>query len=152
MRRFIFLPFVLEVDSEKGVNMDVRNCRSCGKLFNYLGGVPLCPSCLRDLDKKFEVVKNYIYDHPEANIQEVAEENEVTVQQLRQWVREERLAFSADSLVGLECESCGTMIRTGRFCNLCKDKLANTLGNAYKKDDLKGPKDYRDRAKMRFLD
>lgn len=132
--------------------MDVRNCRSCGKLFNYLGGTPLCASCMRDLDKKFDVVKNYIYDNPNASIQEVAEENEVTVQQLRQWVREERLAFSADSLVGLECESCGTMIRTGRFCNACKEKLANTLGSAYKTEDVKGQKDYRDRAKMRFLD
>ncbi len=132
--------------------MDVRNCRSCGKLFNYLGGNPLCTSCLRDLDKKFEVVKNYIYDNPHASIQEVAEENDVTVQQLRQWVREERLTFSEDSLVGLECESCGTMIRTGRFCSVCKEKLANTLGSAYKKEDPKELKDFRDRAKMRFLD
>ncbi|ABX40636.1 flagellar protein [Lachnoclostridium phytofermentans] len=132
--------------------MDVRNCRSCGKLFNYLSGVQFCPACMRELDKKFEVVKNYIYDNPKANIQEVAEVNEVTVQQLRQWVREERLAFSEDSLVGLECENCGTMIRTGRFCNLCKDKLVNTLGSAYKTDDPKGSKDYRDHAKMRFLD
>lgn len=131
--------------------MDVRNCRSCGKLFNYLSGVQLCPSCMRELDKKFEVVKNYIYDNPKANIQEVSEENEVSVQQLKQWVREERLAFSEDSLVGLECENCGTMIRTGRFCNLCKEKLVNTLGSAYKSDDPKA-KDYRDHAKMRFLD
>jgi len=106
---------------------------------------------MRELDKKFEVVKNYIYDNPKANIQEVAEENEVTVPQLKQWVREERLAFSDDSLVGLECENCGTMIRTGRFCNLCKEKLVNTIGSAYKSDDPK-EKDYRDRAKMRFLD
>lgn len=132
--------------------MDVRNCRGCRKLFNYLGGMPLCPSCLRELDKKFEFVKNYIYENPDASIQEVAEKNEVTVQQLRQWIREERLAFSAESLVGLECESCGTMIRTGRFCNACKEKLVSTLGSAYKKDESKESKDSRDHAKMHFLD
>ena len=25
--------------------MDVRNCKGCGRLFNYYGGVPLCKAC-----------------------------------------------------------------------------------------------------------
>ena len=24
---------------------DVRNCRKCGKIFNYIGGAPICPAC-----------------------------------------------------------------------------------------------------------
>ena len=83
--------------------MDVRNCRNCGRLFNYLSGVPLCPHCVRVLDDKFQKVKNYIYEHRDAGIQEVADENDVSVQQLRQWVREEKLQFSEASQVGLAC-------------------------------------------------
>jgi flagellar operon protein (TIGR03826 family) len=133
--------------------MDVRNCRGCGRLFNYLGGTPLCPACVKELDEKFTVVKQYIYDNPAASVQQVAEDNDVSVQQLKKWVREERLCFSENSVVGLECENCGTMIRTGRFCPQCKDKIANTLNNAYEKpapipvQQPKSPKD-----KMRFLD
>ena len=41
------------------------------------------------------------------------------------WIREERLAFSDDAQVGLECEGCGKMIRTGRFCETCKAKYIN---------------------------
>ncbi|WP_167957811.1 flagellar protein [Anaerosporobacter faecicola] len=134
--------------------MDVRNCKDCGKLFNYIGGVPLCPTCVKKLDDKFVQVKEYIYDHPKAGVQEVSEENDVTPGQIRKWIREERLAFAEDSPIGLACESCGALIKTGRFCKQCKDKIANNLGNLYK-DKVQEPqkrKDFHDRAKMRFLD
>ena len=36
--------------------MDVRNCKTCGRLFNYMGGAPLCPECKAALEKKFEDV------------------------------------------------------------------------------------------------
>jgi flagellar operon protein (TIGR03826 family) len=132
--------------------MDVRNCRGCGRLSNYLGGTPLCPACVKELDDKFSVVKQYIYDNPAASIQQVSEDNEVSIQQLNKWIREERLCFSENSAFGIECESCGAMIRTGRFCPACKDKLANTLGNAYEKDVPSQSKNPKDNPKMRFLD
>lgn len=132
--------------------MEVRNCKECGKLFNYLGGRPLCPACRTKMEDKFQQVKAYIYDHRDADIHKVAEDNEVSVQQLRQWVREERLEFSESSQVGLACEKCGTMIRSGRFCKACKDKLANTFGNMYQapKEPVKKATD--SNARMRFLD
>lgn len=134
--------------------MDVRNCRSCGKLFNYIGGPPICAACSKKLDEKFSVVKAYIYDNPGAGIQEVAEDNEVSVAQIKKWVREERLSFSDDSPVGLECENCGKIIKTGRFCPQCKDKMANHLGNIYKEPEPEPVKAKRKVSdpKMRFLD
>ena len=132
--------------------MDVRNCRSCGRLFNYIGGAPLCPSCARELDQKFQVVKEYIYDNPSATIQQVSEDNEVSIQQIKKWIREERLCFSKDSVVGIECENCGAMIKTGRFCLVCKDKLANSLNSVYQNRQPQTQRDPRDSARMRFLD
>lgn len=132
--------------------MDVRNCKDCGKIFNYLSGAPLCPACMKKLDDKYSIVKEYIYDNPGASIQQVSEENGVSVRQLKKWVREERLAFSEDSLVGLECENCGTMIRTGRFCSRCKDSMLNKLGNIYKEPVEEVKKNFKDNPKMRFLD
>lgn len=119
-----------------GISMDVRNCKNCGKLYNYFGGQPLCPSCFNDLEDKFKLVKEYIYDHPQCGIQEVSEEFEVSIQIIHRWIREERLSFSENSDVGLECERCGVMVRTGRYCKACKDTLANNLNNIYKKDVL----------------
>lgn len=136
--------------------MDVRNCKSCGKLYNYISGQPpLCNACLKLLEEKFAVVKEYIYNHPGAGMQEVAEENEVSTMQIQKWIREERLAFSEDSVVGIECENCGTMIKTGRFCKACKDKLVNNLGSLYKEEEPQTKKvSLKDNQnpKMRFLD
>ena len=33
--------------------MNVKNCRNCGKLFNYIGGLNICPQCKEDAEKKF---------------------------------------------------------------------------------------------------
>lgn len=132
--------------------MDVRNCKTCGKLFNYMGGPPFCPTCQKDLEEKFAQVKEYIYDNPSAGIQQVAEDNEVSTSQIKRWIREERLSFSEESSVGLECENCGAMIKTGRFCGHCKDKMANKLGNVYKEPAKEPVKKTKDNPKMRFLD
>ena len=135
--------------------MDVRNCRGCGKLFNYVQGPPLCPECMKELDKKFDEVKEYVYDHPKVDMKEVAEVCNVSIAQIKQWIREERLAFSEDSVIGLECEGCGAIIKTGRYCKACKEKLAKSLQELYpseNKNTLKKKTDYRDNPRMRFLD
>lgn len=133
--------------------MEVKNCRECGRLFNYIGGQRLCPNCRQAVENKFNQVKQYIYDHREATMEQVAEDNEVTIAQLKQWVREERLCFSDDSVVGIECENCGAIIKTGRFCDKCKKEMANKLGSVYKKPgQVQSRKDPREQARMRFLE
>ena len=134
--------------------MNVTNCRSCGRLFNRFADEKVCPECKRNLEDKFYQVKTYLEDHPKCPLEELATENDVTVRQLKQWVREERLVFSEDSPVGIECENCGAMIRCGKYCEKCKSNLANVLSSAYKKAPVEketpaSPK--RDGNRMRFL-
>ena len=134
--------------------MNVRNCKKCGRLFNYVSGMPICPSCREGMEKKFHEVKEYIRDNKNAGITEVAEACEVDVRQIKQWVREERLEFSADSPVGIDCELCGAMIRSGRFCEKCKVGMVNELDKAVAKPAAKKvekKKDTRENPKMRFL-
>lgn len=135
--------------------MEVRNCRSCGRMFNYLGGVPLCPKCREQLEEKFSQVKEYVRDNPGATIQMVSEDNDVSIQQIKQWVREERLEFSKDSPVGIECEICGASIRTGRFCEACKknvsDGFRKSIAPTKPLIDPNEKKRMRDSDKMRFL-
>ncbi len=113
--------------------MDTINCKNCGRLFVYQYGPPFCTKCMRILEEKFEKVKEYLYENPGASIQITSEVNDVSVQQIKKWVREERLEFTADSLVGIDCEICGTIIKTGRFCKNCKDELATKLGKSFDK-------------------
>lgn len=94
--------------------MNVRNCRKCGKIFNHIGGMPICPACKEKLEEKFQQVKKYIRENKMADIKEVAEQCEVEVGQIQQWIREERLEFTEDSPVKIPCENCGEMIRSGK--------------------------------------
>lgn len=134
--------------------MNVRNCKRCGKLFNYVSGSPVCPACRDALEQKFQEVKKYVQDNKGATIHDVSENCEVDVQQVRQWVREERLEFSSEGgVTGINCEKCGKSISTGRFCPQCKAEMTNNLSSALpkQKQEVKQKKDPKDNPKMRFL-
>lgn len=136
--------------------MEVKNCRGCGRLYNYIGcGYLLCPACMDELDKKFGEVKKYIQDNPRATMPQISEAMDVSIQQIERWVREERLTFADDSPIGIECESCGVTIKSGRYCAACKDQLQKGLGNMYReeKPQIDRNKLRRDSTnRMRFLD
>ena len=55
--------------------MDVRNCKNCGKLFQFVGK-PICPACNKKLEDKFFEVRDYIYENPTANMGKVSERSE----------------------------------------------------------------------------
>ena len=139
--------------------MNVRNCRKCGKMFNYITGIPICPSCKEAMEAKFQEVKEYIREHKGAGIQEVSEACDVEPQQITQWLREDRLEVTESSALMLNCESCGAPIRSGRFCDKCRNNVANSFGqmtkdyNAAKKAaaDAAAAKNSDEGPRMRFL-
>lgn len=134
--------------------MNVRNCRKCGKIFNYALGPIMCPQCREGLEKQFKDVKSYIQDHPGCGIKEVSEACDVDTTQIQQWLREERLQFAEDSMMQLTCESCGTTIRSGRFCDKCKAAVLNGFNSitraAAPQSEVK--KDTKDSPRMRFIE
>jgi len=134
--------------------MDVRNCKGCGRLFNYLQGPQLCPVCVEELEDKFTQVKKYLEEFPNATIPEVSKDNDVTSKQIEQWIREERLAFAENSPLGIACEKCGALIKSGRYCEKCRGKITNTLRSALKTPPSMNTekKSISDRDRMRFLD
>lgn len=134
--------------------MNVRNCKKCGRIFNYVLGPVICPRCKEGMEAKFQEVKSYIREHQGADIKEVSEECEVETNQIRQWIREERLQFSDDSPIRIPCESCGAMIKSGRFCDKCKGELTNELRHTMEMSKPKAPAakpKKSDGDKMRFL-
>lgn len=139
----------------KGKYMDVRNCKECKRLFNYIGGPQLCDACKDKLEDKFQEVKEYLWENPKATVAEISEAKEVSTNQLRQWIREERLQLADDSPIAITCENCGTKIITGRYCQECKNKMARGLTKEFgleKKAPEPEPAKKQDSSnKMRFL-
>ncbi len=133
--------------------MDVKNCKECGRLFQWVSGPRICKACNQKIEEKFQQVKAFIRNNGQATMEEIAEENKVTINQIKQWIREERLVFDKDSGIGIECEMCGKLIPTGRYCEACKEKVHDNLGHALNKAPASQPsKVVSQSARMRFLD
>ncbi len=132
--------------------MDVRNCKMCGNLFNFTGE-PLCPKCAKEMEDKFFKVRDFIYENPSASMSRVSEEMEVPIQQIKKWVRQERLSFTKDSGISIDCEICGKPILTGRYCKDCKTKVTKQFSSMYKGEEKAVQKTNKasSKGKMRFL-
>lgn len=103
---------------------DVRNCRKCGRIYNYIGGAPICPTCKQDEENDFQKVKEYLYDYPGASLTQVSTELDISVEKIKRFLKEGRLEITNDegNLV-LECENCGKAIKSGRYCEACEREL-----------------------------
>lgn len=136
--------------------MNVKNCRKCRRIFNYVMGPILCPKCREAEEAKFQEVKKYVQENRRCGMQEVSEACDVSLNQIQQWLREERLVLSDDSPMGIECEKCGKMIKSGRFCPECVNQMTNSFQSVSAPKQMSGTyaapkKDNRDGSRMRFL-
>jgi len=112
---------------------DVRNCRRCGKIFNYISGPPICSECKQEDEANFRKVKEYLYDHPKASLFEVSRELEISVKQIKAYLKEGRLEIVGEGgNMFLECERCGKAISTGRLCNQCSNEVTNDIKSTAK--------------------
>lgn len=99
--------------------MGIRNCRKCDRIFAD-DNFDLCPICRNKDMEEFKRVKDYLYDYPGADIQTVSRETNVSTKKIIRFLREGKLEIRSDSPnLLLDCERCGTLINTGRFCNKC---------------------------------
>lgn len=125
--------------------MELKICLNCKKLFQYIVGPDLCQNCkelvtslemdsedsqkntmklnplVKEEEKKYEQVKEYIIEYPNATVIEISKANDISVKKIFQWIRDERLSFSDSSRdAWFECEKCGSKINSGRLCSCCK--------------------------------
>ena len=76
------------IKCQEDERMEIITCSVCGKLFNYIRGVRVCPACQKRLEDKFMEVKKYVREHPDVDVRTLSEEMEVSVNQINRWVRE----------------------------------------------------------------
>ncbi len=109
---------------------EVRNCRKCGRIFNYIGS-PICPACKELEEEDFKKIKEYLYDNPKASITQVSSDLDISVEKIKRFLKDGRLEIADDEgNMVLECENCGRSIKSGRYCPDCERMLASGLKNA----------------------
>lgn len=120
--------------------MDIRNCKRCGKVFQYRNS-SVCGNCLRQDQEDFEKVRDYIFDHADSTVLEISNATGVDLKTITRFLREGRLEsewFDSSGL-GLECEKCGAPIGGGRYCDSCVNDLKRDLGGSTGKVDTQIP-------------
>ncbi|GHU90327.1 hypothetical protein FACS1894202_09950 [Clostridia bacterium] len=109
--------------------MDFRTCRTCGKIFAYKGGGHQCPDCIKEEDRKFVLVRNYMFENPTAGLDDLCEACDVSDDTVTRWLREGRL-IAREGAPLLKCSKCGTPIAGGMYCQKCSDVFAAQMGGA----------------------
>lgn len=136
---------------ERGLEMEVKSCKKCNRLFQYLSGPVICQNCKEDEEKIFKVVKEYIRENKGATIEEVSRETGASVSMIEKFLKQGRLEVAEGSPIETNCERCGKKIRSGKYCTSCRESIASNLdemaqgirGGSKKDEDVK--------ARMRFL-
>lgn len=132
--------------------MEVKVCRGCKKIFQYIAGPELCPKCRQLEEEMFQKVKEYLIEHPGANMYEVTQKTDVSAALIEKFLRQGRLQVAEDSPIVLTCERCGRKIMTGKYCNECKNQISSELNDVRKSIvEKNAPKD-NSKARMRFLE
>ena len=106
--------------------MSLVNCQKCGKAFGCAGGKPICPECRENEDQNFELVREYVRDHPGTPIDVVADETGIPSEKIRAYLNEGLLA-SQNVKVDLKCQLCERSISSGNYCINCMDRLKKGL-------------------------
>lgn len=122
--------------------MELRSCRRCKKLFNFIGK-PICPACVELGEDEFKKVKKYIDEHRGCSKTDIIRDCEVTDKQIMNWLKEERLELAQGVSTGLTCSRCGTPINIGKMCSKCIMEFQNEAqgisGAGAAKSEVKKP-------------
>ncbi len=129
--------------------MEVRNCRKCGRIFNYVMGMPICPACRERIEEKFQEVKDYIRENKGAGILKFPKPvkwrhlRSISGSGKKDWYLQ-MIPPSASTV-----KNCNATIKTGRFCEKCKASMVNNLKRSIQKPKPRGACTERYQKKIR---
>ena len=101
-------------------------CAKCGSAeleFKGLGEYE-CKDCHYKMYDDYGKVREYLDAHRGANQAEVSQATGVSINKIRQFLRDERIEIAPNSLIFIHCESCHKQITSGRFCPKCEAQRA----------------------------
>ena len=131
--------------------MGFKQCEFCRMPHEDMGK-RVCGKCLLKLDEDFIKIREYLYEHDSAGIEEVSEATGVSRKSIFYLLKEERLIVGDESggVNGvLKCESCNKPISTGRMCAGCKKEVIKVLNDSVRMVNI--PKQRKEEAKEESL-
>lgn len=135
------------------MGMNLGNCPRCGRLFakNFKD---ICPSCIKEIEKEYELCVEFLREEKMATIQEVHEATGVSIRQITKFIKEGRISVANNPNMMYPCEVCGVLIREGNMCDSCRARLTRDFTAAAKEESQKqaGPDDKRGSGAYNAID
>jgi flagellar operon protein (TIGR03826 family) len=109
----------------------LKNCSECGRIFVDTG-IGVCRDCYEKQQDQMQEISSYVRDNPHSTVKQICEALKVKEKLVMRMIREGRFVTDGVS-VEYPCESCGTPITSGRFCDKCNDDLAKQMQQTQQK-------------------
>lgn len=109
--------------------MDLYNCPNCNSLFVKTKFRDVCDACYKEEEEQFDRVYEYIRkkNNRTASMVQVVEATGVEEELIIKFVKTGKLRIAQFPNLGVPCEKCGTVIRSGRLCDPCSDLIRSGL-------------------------
>lgn len=111
------------------MSLNVLNCSRCGKVYVKNNINEVCPACVKEIDKMYEVAAQYLRENRGATIQQLSDDTDIPFRQIVRFIREGRISVINMPNMNYPCESCGAPIREGHICTDCRRKLSKEYQN-----------------------
>lgn len=107
----------------------LANCPKCNALFLKNEWHTVCQSCLKEEEKKFEAVYDFLKKqrNRQATLHQVSEETGVEEELILKFIRQKRIQLAKFPNLGYPCERCKTIIREHRYCTKCREEISKQL-------------------------
>jgi len=102
------------------------NCERCGKLFMSLSSKS-CPECREVEDNWLRKAKEVLYRQPQLDMMGLANEAEIPIDAIEEFVRQGRLMFRKAAVANLTCELCGKPLNIGKRCDACNNRIISMV-------------------------
>lgn len=100
----------------------LKNCPRCGRLFMDMGK-KICEVCIEKELEDEDRAAEYVREHPDAHVKEIAKETGVKETIIMRMVRQGRFMATSGVQISYPCERCGKPITNGRLCDMCNKAL-----------------------------
>ena len=110
-------------------------CEHCRGMLTYRGlGEYQCQICGETALDNMGKVQAYLKEHPDAGAFDIAEATGIELDKVFALINQGSIDIIKNTQKVTECQKCGVLTRTGRYCEQCTKKLAGDIKKTFYED------------------
>ena len=129
-------------------------CEHCRGTLTYMGlGEYKCGICGETALDNMGKVQAYLKEHSNAGAFDIAEATGIELDKVFSLINQGSIDIVKNTHRVTECQKCGVLTRTGRYCEQCTKKLAGDIKKTFYEDPrYRAPVRSEESAKLHFFD